>query len=235
MKTLLTLLRAFSIRTRMPGSVAAVLGMFLLVDAVGLAGGWKLSTLSDEFMKHPIHEIENITNARQHPAQVRLLEKQMVIDYEDGGCDIAAVVGREVVGREVGASQTASSREQLAVSVRQSAGTASQANQMATKAADVALRGGETVAQVVSTMDQIYILALNAAVEAAREIKGLIGASVDRVEAGTRQVAQAGATMTEIVSSVKRVSASSMRSAPTPSSKATRWARSTDRSATSTA
>ncbi|WP_332744352.1 methyl-accepting chemotaxis protein, partial [Hydrogenophaga sp.] len=42
--------------------------------------------------------------------------------------------------------------------------------------------------------------------EAAKEIKNLIGASVDRVEAGSRLVADAGQTMSEIVGSVQRVS-----------------------------
>ncbi|WP_043819408.1 methyl-accepting chemotaxis protein, partial [Rubrivivax gelatinosus] len=41
--------------------------------------------------------------------------------------------------------------------------------------------------------------------EAAREIKGLIGTSVDRVESGARLVAEAGSTMSEIVASVQRV------------------------------
>jgi aerotaxis receptor len=41
---------------------------------------------------------------------------------------------------------------------------------------------------------------------AAREIKALIGASVDRVEAGTQLVDDAGKTMTDIVGEVKRVS-----------------------------
>jgi methyl-accepting chemotaxis protein len=117
----------------------------------------------------------------------------------------------------------------------------------------VARRGGDVVAQVVRTMDEINgssrriadiigtidgiafqtnILALNAAVEAARageqgrgfavvasevrslaqrsaaaarEIKTLIGASVERVDAGARLVHSAGATMDEIVASVQRV------------------------------
>ncbi|HLO94408.1 MAG TPA: methyl-accepting chemotaxis protein, partial [Burkholderiaceae bacterium] len=42
--------------------------------------------------------------------------------------------------------------------------------------------------------------------EAAKEIKALIGASVDRVESGSRLVQDAGATMGEIVASVQRVS-----------------------------
>ena len=121
-------------------------------------------------------------------------------------------------------------------------------------ASEVAVRGGQVVSQVVTTMEEINrssqkisdiigvidgiafqtnILALNAAVEAARageqgrgfavvasevrnlaqrsaeaakEIKGLIGTSVDKVDAGTRLVAEAGQTMSEIVGSVQRVS-----------------------------
>ncbi len=41
--------------------------------------------------------------------------------------------------------------------------------------------------------------------EAAREIKALIGTSVDKVETGSRLVQDAGTTMTEIVASVQRV------------------------------
>jgi methyl-accepting chemotaxis protein len=41
--------------------------------------------------------------------------------------------------------------------------------------------------------------------EAAKETKGLIGASVEKVEGGTRLVADAGKTMQEIVGSVQRV------------------------------
>ncbi|WP_137920396.1 methyl-accepting chemotaxis protein [Hydrogenophaga sp. 2FB] len=150
--------------------------------------------------------------------------------------------------------ETAASMEQLTSTVRQSADAARQANQLAASAAEIAVRGGEVVGQVVTTMDEINhsskkindiigvidgiafqtnILALNAAVEAARageqgrgfavvagevrnlaqrsaqaakEIKGLIGASVDKVETGSRLVAEAGQTMSEIVGSVQRVS-----------------------------
>ncbi|MGI4844191.1 MAG: methyl-accepting chemotaxis protein [Janthinobacterium lividum] len=150
--------------------------------------------------------------------------------------------------------ETASSMEELTSTVKQNADNARQANQLAASAADTAARGGEVVAEVVTTMGSINeasrkiadiitvidgiafqtnILALNAAVEAARageqgrgfavvagevrnlaqrsaaaakEIKGLIGDSVSRVEAGSRLVDQAGRTMDEVVASVKRVS-----------------------------
>ena len=43
--------------------------------------------------------------------------------------------------------------------------------------------------------------------EAASEIKTLIGASVEKVEAGTRQVTEAGATIGEIVANAQKISA----------------------------
>jgi methyl-accepting chemotaxis protein len=150
--------------------------------------------------------------------------------------------------------ETASSMEELTSTVKHNAENARQANQLAATASENAVRGGEVVAQVVSTMGSINesarriadiigvidgiafqtnILALNAAVEAARageqgrgfavvasevrnlaqrsaaaakEIKTLIGDSVEKVETGSRLVDQAGATMEEVVGSVKRVS-----------------------------
>jgi methyl-accepting chemotaxis protein len=42
--------------------------------------------------------------------------------------------------------------------------------------------------------------------QAAKEIKSLIDASVDKVDSGSRLVADAGQSMTEIVTSVRRVS-----------------------------
>jgi methyl-accepting chemotaxis protein len=143
--------------------------------------------------------------------------------------------------------------DELTSTVKQSADNARQANQLAMSASSVAIKGGEVVAQVVSTMKginessrkisdiisvidgiafQTNILALNAAVEAARageqgrgfavvasevrslagrsaeaakEIKSLINASVERVEHGSTLVDQAGTTMTEVVSSIRRV------------------------------
>ena len=149
--------------------------------------------------------------------------------------------------------QTASSMVELTGTVKQNAESARQANQLAAGASEVAVKGGQVVGQVVTTMSSINasskkivdiisvidgiafqtnILALNAAVEAARageqgrgfavvatevrmlaqksaaaakEIKALIGDSVDKVGAGTRLVDEAGTTMNEIVNAVKRV------------------------------
>jgi len=150
--------------------------------------------------------------------------------------------------------ETAASMEELASTVKQNAENAKQANQLAMAASGVAIKGGEVVGQVVTTMANINesarkiediisvidgiafqtnILALNAAVEAARageqgrgfavvagevrnlaqrsasaakEIKELISDSVSKTTEGTAQVENAGKTMEEIVTSVKRVS-----------------------------
>jgi len=149
--------------------------------------------------------------------------------------------------------QTAATMDELGATVRNNADSAHQADQLVQGASGVALKGGETMSQVVDTMKgitessrkiadiigvidgiafQTNILALNAAVEAARageqgrgfavvagevrnlaqrsaqaakEIKGLIGDSVQRVEHGSMLVGDAGRTMQEIVTAIQRV------------------------------
>jgi len=149
--------------------------------------------------------------------------------------------------------KTASAMDELTSTVKQNADNAREANQLASAASDVAVKGGQVVSEVVNTMSSIdasakkivdiigvidgiafqtNILALNAAVEAARageqgrgfavvasevrnlaqrsaaaakEIKALIDDSVEKVGAGTKLVGQAGVTMEEVVSSVRRV------------------------------
>ena len=83
-------------------------------------------------------------------------------------------------------------------------GIAFQTNILALNAAVEAARAGEQGRGFAVVASEVRSLAGRSA-EAAKEIKGLIGASVDRVEAGSRLVADAGATMTEIVGSVQRV------------------------------
>ncbi len=84
MKTALQLMRLFTIKLRMWGAIAMVLGMFGIVAAICTWGGLRIKSLNDDFMLHSIHEIEAVGTIRRHMAHVRLYEKQMVIDYEDG-------------------------------------------------------------------------------------------------------------------------------------------------------
>jgi len=72
-------------------------------------------------------------------------------------------------------------------------------------AAVEAARAGEQGRGFAVVAGEVRTLAGRSA-EAAREIKTLINASVEKVDSGARQVADASTTMTEIVQSVQRVS-----------------------------
>jgi len=81
-----------------------------------------------------------------------------------------------------------------------------QTNILALNAAVEAARAGEQGRGFAVVAKEVRSLSQHCA-EAAREIKGLIGTSVDRVDAGLKQVQAAGRSMNDIVSSIGRVNA----------------------------
>ncbi|MGJ7527676.1 methyl-accepting chemotaxis protein [Variovorax sp. GB1P17] len=83
-------------------------------------------------------------------------------------------------------------------------GIAFQTNILALNAAVEAARAGEQGRGFAVVASEVRSLAQRSAA-AAKEIKTLIGDSVEKVEEGSKQVAEAGRTMEEIVGSVKRV------------------------------
>jgi methyl-accepting chemotaxis protein len=100
--TLSALLRRYPIHRRMQGAVLIVLAMFALVGAVGVVGGLRIKALNVEFIEHSMAETAALAAIRQQLAQALVLEKNMVIDYEDGN---AVHKHREAWSRELAASR----------------------------------------------------------------------------------------------------------------------------------
>ena len=116
-----------------------------------------------------------------------------------------AARGGEVVGEVVRTmNEIATSSNQIGDIIGVIEGIAFQTNILALNAAVEAARAGEQGRGFAVVAGEVRSLAQRSA-SAAKEIKALIVASADRVEAGGALVARAGSTMDEVVASVRRV------------------------------
>jgi methyl-accepting chemotaxis protein len=144
--------------------------------------------------------MEQLTATVRHSADAAVQAKDLAASAaqvaQRGGAVVAQVV--TTMGDINGSSK------KIADIIGTIDGIAFQTNILALNAAVEAARAGEQGRGFAVVAGEVRLLAQRSA-EAAREIKSLIGTSVAKVDTGTRLVADAGQTMSEIVASVQRV------------------------------
>jgi len=179
------------------------------VDSIGTAskeiaqGNQDLSQRTEEqasSLEETASSMEELTSTVKQNAENAKQANQLAI----GASDVAGK-GGAVVSQVVGTMSSINESSRKIVDIISVIdGIAFQTNILALNAAVEAARAGEQGRGFAVVAAEVRNLAQRSAA-AAKEIKGLIGDSVDKVENGTKLVGEAGQTMEEIVTSIKRV------------------------------
>ncbi len=179
-------------------------------DSIGVAsseiasGNQDLSARTEQTassLQQTAASMEELTSTVRNSADAARQANQLAASASE-----IAVRGGEVVSQVVSTMQEVHhSSQKINDIIGTIDGIAFQTNILALNAAVEAARAGEQGRGFAVVAGEVRNLAQRSA-EAAKEIKGLIGASVDKVDVGTRLVADAGQTMSEIVGSIQRVS-----------------------------
>ncbi|WP_250537177.1 methyl-accepting chemotaxis protein [Caballeronia sp. AZ10_KS36] len=167
------------------------------------AGNTDLSQRTEEqaaSLEETAASMEELTSAVKQNSENAMQGNKLASNASEVAERGGVVVGRVVeTMKEISASSS-----KVAEIIAVIEGIAFQTNILALNAAVEAARAGEEGRGFAVVAGEVRTLAQRSAT-AAKEIKDLIGASVDKVSVGSQLVEEAGETMTEVVTSVKRV------------------------------
>ena len=167
------------------------------------AGNLDLSSRTEEqasALEETASSMEELTTTVKKNADNARQANQLAVSASD-----VAVKGGEVVSRVVTTMESINQSARKIVDIISVIdGIAFQTNILALNAAVEAARAGEQGRGFAVVASEVRSLAQRSAA-AAKEIKTLIGDSVEKVDAGSRLVTETGTTMDEIVHSVQRV------------------------------
>ena len=204
------LVHLFRMLDQMNGKMVGVLkdvhvSMSTVNGAAGeiAAGNLDLSKRTEEqaaSLEETASSMEELTSTVKQNAENARQANQLAL-----GASSVAVKGGKVVGNVVGTMSSINESSRKIVDIISVIdGIAFQTNILALNAAVEAARAGEQGRGFAVVATEVRNLAQRSAA-AAKEIKTLIGDSVEKVGVGTKLVDDAGKTMEEIVASVKRV------------------------------
>ena len=179
------------------------------VDSIGTASA-EIATGNSDLSQRTEQTASNLQNAASSMSELTGTVRQTAESARTANQLVQSAASAATRGGEV-VSQVVTTMDDINTASKKIAdiigtidGIAFQTNILALNAAVEAARAGEQGRGFAVVAGEVRLLAGRSA-EAAKEIKSLIGNSVERVENGTRLVQTAGTTMGEIVSSVQRV------------------------------
>ncbi len=188
---------------RLVGEVRAGIDSVTTASSQIAAGNQDLSSRTEQqasSLQETASSMEELTATVRQSAETARAASGLAAD-----ASAAAGHGGAVVGQVVGTMDEISAASRRIVEIIGVIdGIAFQTNILALNAAVEAARAGEQGRGFAVVASEVRTLAQRSA-EAAKEIKALIGASTDKVEAGGRQVAEAGRAMQDIVAQVRKV------------------------------
>ena len=196
---------------RMQHSLSTVVSSVLQDSATVSAAAEEISTGNNDLsnrteqqagaLEETASSMEELTSTVKQNADNARQANQLAITASD-----IAVKGGAVVSQVVGTMDSISeASRQIVDIIAVIDGIAFQTNILALNAAVEAARAGDKGRGFAVVATEVRSLAQRSA-SAAKEIKALIDNSVERVDQGSRLADEAGATMSEVVSSVHRVS-----------------------------